>query len=186
MGEPVVLNQGDSPREGGLRPRAFPRRWLLLLGALALLLVAVGVGSLVLYARGGGPLPSALSFLAPAGGDLLGRSSSQETVLRTLRLAGIERAVVGESGGTAVARVEVPSAASAADIDIAWQAAAGALAGAYPGRAYVVQVFGPGAQPLAQVALPKEAAAQALKSADSSALLKAATVTYLGGSGAAK
>lgn len=183
MGESVQSNQGVSPREGGPSPHARRRAWLLL--AFVLLVAAlVGVAALALYARGGGPVPQALGFLAPTQSSLLAPSSSAETTLRALRLAGIERAVVGSSGGTAVVRVEVPSTSSATDVSLAWQAATGALVSAYPSaNAYVVQLFAPGALPLAEVTVPGPAARAAVSHDDVMALRSAATVAYLGAGG---
>ncbi|MDP2232938.1 MAG: hypothetical protein Q8K89_04825, partial [Actinomycetota bacterium] len=82
------------------------------------MLALVLVGGLVLYSRGGGPVPRALTWLGAAGPALLESSGPDETVLRTLRLAGIEHAVVGESSGTAVVRLALPSVSSAADVEL--------------------------------------------------------------------
>lgn len=180
--EPAVLSiQGDSPREGGLSAhRRLPRR----LTAGALVLVLLALAGYVLYARGGGPVPAQLAFLSPAESTLLAASSPAEATLRALRLAGIERAVVGESGDAAVARIEVPSVSSAADIEIAWQTAAAALSQNYPhAEQYVVQLFGPDAQPLLEVTIPGRATRSSVSENDSAALLRSATFRYLSGFG---
>lgn len=138
------------------RPR---RRWIAVVATVAVVALLAGAIATWLYARGGGPVPDGLAFLRPAEPELLGPSGAQEQVLRTLRLAGVERAVVGEDAGVAVVRVEAPSAGSSADIAMAWQSGIASLRDAYPGvRRYVVQVYGPGAQPLVELAWDGEAA----------------------------
>lgn len=180
MGASVQSNPGASPREGGSSSR---RLWAWL-AALIALLVLLGIAALVLYARGGGPLPSGLSFLTPSQSSLLAKSSPAEAALRALRLAGIDRAVVGSSGGTAIARVEIPSTASAADVSVAWQAAVGALVTAYPtAETYVVQLFAPGALPLAEAKAPGDAARKAVAADDVAALRASSSITYLGSGG---
>lgn len=93
------------------------------------------------YARGGGPVPSWLPFQSRLG-DPLAASGPAETALRTVRLAGFERAVTGDSDGVAVMRLELPEVNSAGDIEVAWQTGFSALTAVYPGHnRYVVQVF---------------------------------------------
>lgn len=100
---------------------------------------------LVLYGRGGGPLPGWLGFLGPRTAGLLDPSGPEEAVLRTLRLAGYDHAVAGESGGTVVVRVEVPRVRTPADVELTWQTALGAAAAAFPeADRYVAQVFSDG------------------------------------------
>lgn len=124
------------------------KRVLALAAAAAVLVLALGA---VVWARLGGAVPSWAAFLSPGGYHPLGASSPAEQVLRSLRLAGIEHACAGESGGTAVARIELPAVDSAADIEIAWQAGLASLADAYPrANRCVVQVFDR-AQPLLEI-----------------------------------
>ncbi|TLM78866.1 MAG: hypothetical protein FDZ75_08950, partial [Actinobacteria bacterium] len=77
------------------RPWWRMRRTYAALLAAGFVLLALGLAALWFYAQGGGPLSPRLAFLAPALTDPLAASDSQETVLRAVRLAGIERAVVG-------------------------------------------------------------------------------------------
>lgn len=177
MEQEVVSIQGDSPGEGGVSSHE-RRNSPIALALAAVLLLAVGVCAL--YARGGGPVPQGLAFLSPAGSSPLGASSPDEQALRALRLAGIERGVVGEHGSVAFARVEVPAITSAADIEVAWQTAAAALSQSHPGtQTYAVQLFGPGATPLLQVSLPGRATRTAVAANDAAALRGTATVRYL-------
>jgi hypothetical protein len=74
--------------------------------------------------------------------SLLAPSGPQETVLRAVRLAGIEQAAVGESDGMALLRIDLPAIASAPDVEIGWQVGFSALTEAYPAAAaYTVQLF---------------------------------------------
>lgn len=156
-----------------------------LLGAGAVVVAAVLlVGGFVLYARGGGRVPSWASRLSPVRAGLLDASTPAEQVLRTLRLAGVERAAVGADGSTVVLRIEVPAVESAADLTLAWQAGLGALLEAYPpGRArrYAVQLYGPGAEPLLQLAWDASEAEAAWGRGDAAALRDAAETRYLSG-----
>ncbi len=141
---------GESPEMLAARMKRERRRLIGGFALLALVLIAVPV--MVLYARGGGPVPFVLAPLRPVGVNLLAESTPQEQVLRTLRLAGIERAIAGDSRGTAVVRLELPSAQSSVDVAAGWQAGLAALRSAYPdARGYVVQVYGPGQQPLLEM-----------------------------------
>ena len=177
MEQAVVSIQGDSPREGGLAPHARRGRPLAFALAAALLLA---VGVYALYVRGGGPVPERLAFLSPAESALLAESSPAEAALRALRLAGIERAVVGEQGSDIVARIQVPAITSAADIEMAWQTAATVLSQSHPGaRTYVVQLFGLDAVPLIEVSLPGRETRETVGANDAAALRSAATVRYL-------
>lgn len=142
--------------------------------------VVVAIALVGLYARGGGPVPGVLSFLSPAGPDYLAASGPAESVLRTLRLAGYERAVAGMGSGSAFARIELPSAASPADVELGWQSGIGALSAAYPNaEVYVVQIFGPGQQALVEVSVPGEKARAAVSADDGVALRAASTFRYL-------
>ncbi|GAB4275624.1 MAG: hypothetical protein Kow0056_05400 [Coriobacteriia bacterium] len=110
--------------------------------AVVLVMAAVLV---FLYGRGGGPLPGWLGFLGPRTAGLLDPSGPEEAVLRTLRLAGYDHAVVGESDGTVVVRVEVPRVRTPADVELTWQTALGVSAEAFPeAERYVAQVFSDG------------------------------------------
>jgi hypothetical protein len=175
----------DRPREPR-RPRAAARpapdggrRWLVTAGiAGALAIAALGAG-LYLYARGGGPLPQWAGSLRPGAYTVLEPSSPAEVVLRTLRLAGYERAAVGEVGGTVVVRVECSSVASPADVELTWQTAMAASYAAYPGAGtFVAQVFVP-SQPLLEVSAPAAAVSAAVKTDDAALLRKASSVRYL-------
>lgn len=173
---------GGSPREGG---RARTLRFVAL--ALVAIALLTGVAALVLYGRGGGPLPGWLSFLGPERTDLLAASGPAETTLRTLRLAGIERATVGAESGTVVVRLELPAAQTSTDVTAAWQIAIGALAGAYPDeKRYVVQVFGADAQPLLEFGWARDAVFSEgrLRAADD--LKAGASVRLLSETGGAK
>ncbi|MBA4371121.1 MAG: hypothetical protein C0418_06055 [Coriobacteriaceae bacterium] len=142
--------------------------------------VVVSIALLGLYARGGGSVPAFLSFLSPSGPDYLAASGPAESVLRTLRLAGYERAVAGMESGTAFVRIELPSVASPADVELGWQSGIGALATAYPNAGpYVVQLFGPGQQALLEVSIPGEKARAAVGANDGLALRAASTFHYL-------
>lgn len=172
------------------RPRAVARpfssvgrRGLVIAGVVAAM-VAAGLGAgLYFYARGGGPLPRWAGSLRP-GADVVGQPSSPaEVVLRTLRLAGYQRAAVGEKDGTVVVRVESPSLESPADVALTWQTAMAAACAAYPGaRTLVVQVFVP-AQPLLEVSAPAAAVSAAVKTDDAALLRKACSVRYLSEAG---
>ena len=176
MDEAVASIQGDSPREGGLRSH---RRHAVPIVAIVLALLLGGV-AYVLYARGGGPVPAYLAFLSPAESRLLAASSPAEQTLRTLRLAGIDRAVVGETKGIATARVEIPAVTSAADVEIAWQTAVAALSQSYPrARVYDVQLFGPDATALVQLTFPGSEARSDVTANDPAALRRIATIRYL-------
>lgn len=176
MEEAVASIQGDSPREGGLWTR---RRYAVLIVGIVLALLLGGI-AYVLYAQGGGPVPAYLAFLSPAESRLLASSSPAEQTLRSLRLAGIDRAAVGEANGIATARVEVPAVTSAADVEIAWQTAVAALSQSYPGaRVYDVQLFGPDATALVQLTFPGSEARSDVTANDPAALRRVATVRYL-------
>lgn len=147
--------------------------------AIPLLLFGLLGASVYFYARGGGDLPPGLSFLRPGQSSPLDASSPAEVVLRTLRLAGYQRAVVGESYGKVVVRVEAPSVLSAADIGLTWQTCMAAAAVAYPkADDIVVQIFSPN-QPLAEVSAHAEAVRRAIERDDMSALDGEAAVRYL-------
>lgn len=172
-----------SPR-GAARPRpVFGRRGLVIATVVALVVVA-GLGvSLYFYARGGGPLPQWAGFLRVSTEAVLKPSPPAEVVLRTLRLAGYQRAAVGEKGGTVVVRVESPSVGSPSDVALTWQTGMAAASAAYPGAGtLVVQVFVP-AQPLLEVAAPAAAVSAAIKADDAALLRKACSFRYLSEAG---
>lgn len=156
-----------------------PSRRVKLAAAIAAVLIAVSAAALVLYARGGGPIPSWLGFLSAAQSDPLAPSGPAETVLRTLRLAGYERAVVGDERGTAVLRVEVPLVDTAVDIDITWQTGVAALTAAYPDASrYVVQVF-EGDRGLVEMRIGGDDARRAVDADDAEGLLAASEFVFL-------
>lgn len=123
--------------------------------------------------------------LAGCGGELkprdpLAASDAPEQVLRTLRLAGVEHAVVGEERGTAIVRLQIPAVSSAADVEIAWQVAVTALAESYPrARTYAVQLFGPGAMPLVEFDAHGRDARRAIDADDAAKLRSTADVRSL-------
>jgi hypothetical protein len=180
----------DSPKtstaENPVRP-ARARRWrAAVLVAVAVLLVAGGVAAW-LYGRGGGQLPAVLGRFAPSGTDALAQSSPEERVLRTLRLAGFERAVVGRDAGVVVARIELPSVRTSADAEFCWQAGFSAMSEAFPkADRYVVQVFAPDAVPLVEVSAPGDAVRKSVGSDDATQLRAAMTVRYLSQTGGGK
>lgn len=185
--------------------RSNARRWLFAGVVFALVLLMLIAALFALYARGGGPLPAFIEPLAKKAApppDPLSRSDGAHSVLRTLRLAGVDHAIAGDSGGTAVVRLEVP-VASAADVELAWETAFAALAPAYPdARRYVVQVFATpdatasAAVPAAQTApapvalveadAPGPAVRSAVSAGDAQALRRAATFRYLSRSQASR
>lgn len=148
--------------------------------ALSLLLVlALAAGLLVLYARGGGRLPTWLGFIAQGLPSPLASSSPAEQTLRTLRLAGYRDAVVGETGGKVVVRVSAPSVRTPADVALTWQTAIAAASVAYPSaRSYVAQVF-EGDTPLLEVRVDGDEARDAIRQDDSAGLLSGAEVLFL-------
>lgn len=149
--------------------------WSTGVAAIAIALVVLGA---FLYARGGGPVPHWFPFRASLG-DPLASSSPAETALRTVRLAGFERAVVGESDGIAVVRLEMQQVSSAADVEIAWQTGFGALVTSYSGAdRYVVQVFD-GARPLVEVGGDGAAVRRAVDDDDGDALRAAVEFVFL-------
>ena len=155
------------------------RAWRSIGIATAVLAALVFTG-FYFYLRGGGPVPSWIP-IRPAIQDPLAPSQPAEQVLRSMRLAGFERAVAGEGGGLAVVRIEVPTVGSPADIEIAWQTGAASLAEAYPGaRRYVVQVFDP-SQALLEVRWEGETARDAVASDDAGALFSSAEFVHLTG-----
>lgn len=111
-----------------------PRR--LMWAAIVICIATALVGGVLfaLYVRGGGPVPDAFAFLRPRAADPLAASSPAETVLRTLRLAGFDRASVGVREGTVVVRVAMPATDSGRQVELTWQTALTAGALAYPAR----------------------------------------------------
>ncbi|MDF1541554.1 MAG: hypothetical protein RQ731_07200 [Anaerosomatales bacterium] len=109
---------------------------------------------------------------------LLARSDQRETVLRSLRLAGIEHAVVGFGDGVAVVRIDVPVLVSASDATISSQASFATLAAGYPSaREYVVQLFASG-HPLVEVSATGDAVRDAVR-ADDTGILHSALAARL-------
>ncbi|MDH4140210.1 MAG: hypothetical protein OEV43_06515 [Coriobacteriia bacterium] len=149
-------------------------------GVAAAVLAALLFTGFYFYLRGGGPVPSWVP-IRPAIQDPLAPSEPPEQVLRSMRLAGFERAVAGEGAGFAIVRVEVPSVGSPADVEIAWQTGAASLAEAYPdaGR-YVVQVFDP-SQALVEVRWDGDSARDAVTADDAGALFSSAQFVHLTG-----
>lgn len=155
-----------------------PRNRTIALSVAILLLVALT--GVVLYARGGGPLPDWLGGDASVIQDPLAASTPAETVLRTLRLAGFQRVVVGDESGTAMLRVQLPAVNTAADVEIAWQSGIAALSAGYPSASdYIVQVFADD-RGLVEIAWEGEAARDAVERDDAEELTGAAGFTYLG------
>ncbi len=116
--------------------------------------------------------------LTDAGGPLE-PSGPEETVLRVVRLAGIERAVVGVAEGTAVLRLDVPAITSAPDVEIAWQAGFAALAEAFPdAEQYVVQLF-TDTRPLIELRAAGTDARAAVDADDPAALRSAVDPRYI-------
>jgi hypothetical protein len=160
------------------RDRAVP-----FVAAVAAAVVLLMIGGAILYVRGGGPAPPWTSFLRPGSGEVLKPSGPAEVVLRTLRLAGYQRASVGDASGTVVVRIEVPEIRAAADVALTWQTGMAGAATAYPNASrLVVQVFSP-TQSLIEVSAPADAVAAAVKADDAAALRKACTVSYISESG---
>lgn len=180
----------DSPRTSTAEkpaPAARGRVWRWVLVAAVVVALATGAAGLWFYVRGGGELPSVLSRFAPAGADVLAPSSPEERVLRTLRLAGFERAVVGHDGGVAVVRIEMPSVRTSADPEFGWQAGFSAISDAFPkADEYVVQVYAPGAVPLVEVSAPGDVVRKSVASDDAKQLRAAMTVRYLSQLGGGK
>jgi len=127
----------------------------------AALFAAVLLGILVFHA------------LTDTSDPLLAPSGPQETVLRVVRLAGIEHAVVGDASGMALLRIDVPVIASAPDVEIAWQTGFAALAEAYPAAGeYAVQLF-VDAGPLLEVRADGDAVRSAVDADDAASLRSA-------------
>jgi uncharacterized membrane protein len=175
----AVEAAGEAPRAARRRPRA-----VVIVGvSVALVVVAVVVAGAVLYVRGGGPAPEWTSFLRPGAGEVLKASSPAEAVLRTLRLAGYERAAAGDADGTVVVRIEVPEVRGSADVALTWQTGMAAASAAYPSaKTIVVQVFSR-SQSLLEVSAPAAAVASAVKKDDAVQLRAACTFRYLSEAG---
>jgi len=151
------------------------RAWL----AVTIVVLALAVVVLWSYGRGGGPLPQAFSFLSASHYDPLGESDSQEVALRTMRLAGFERAVAGAQEGSALLRIEMPRVTTAADFEIAWQIGYSTLAVAYPDAdTYIIQLF-EDTHGILELAGPGEAIRQAISTDDALALKEATEFTFL-------
>ncbi len=148
--------------------------------AAIFLTLASGLLLAFLYARGGGALPPALSFLTPRGADPLAASAPAEVVLRTLRLAGYEHSAVGETPAGPVARITLATVNSSADIELAWQTSMAALSAAFPGAGtYEVQLFGEGAEPLLAITAAGDAVRKAVGDDDAAALRSASVLRHL-------
>jgi hypothetical protein len=142
-----------SGRQGGLKAAGV---------TVLVLLMAAAVVLLVLYGRGGGSLSGWLDFLGQEPG-LLDPSVPEEIVLRTLRLAGYDHAVVGEESGTVVVRLDVPAVRTPADVELSWQTALASAAGAFPDAdRYVAQVFS-GEMALVEVGIDGDELREALE-----------------------
>lgn len=128
-------------------------------------------------------MPTWLDWLGPDDGGLLAPSGPDEIVLRTVRLAGIEHAVIDENGGIVVLRMSVPRVTSPADIELAWQTGFGALSSAYPdGVRYVVQLYD-GETPLLEVAADGVRVRGAVKADDADQLRDASVFLFLSDTG---
>ncbi len=102
-----------------------------------------------------------------------------ETVLRTSRLAGYLAAEVGADRSEAVVALRLPSANSAADIELAWQTGMAILSEAYPkARSYRV-VVGTEDVALLSVTARRRDAREAVEQDDPAALKAAATFRLL-------
>ena len=135
-----------------------------------------------LYFRGGGPAPSWSPF-STARTAAVSTSDTEENVLRAIRLAGFERAVVGNDSGSAVLRLEIPAVSSAADVEVAWQAGVASLVVGYPkADTYIVQLF-EGEQSLLEVSWPGDMARAEVEAGNSGALRSDATFVYLSEAG---
>lgn len=163
-------------------PSRFRRALPWAAGAVVLVLVAAAV-LLVLYARGGGPVPGFLGFLSPKPVDPLAASSPAEAALRTLRLAGYDQAVVGESGGTAVVRVSVPKPITPRAVELSWQTALTVAAEAYPRSGKAVAQLFDGTTPLLEVSADAAAVRDLAARDDAAGLRSAATFKYLSTAG---
>jgi hypothetical protein len=184
MAVPVPEREGRSvPQPADALAPARSRRMAWALTVVALLLAAGGITLFVLYARGDGPVPAAFSFMSPKPPDVLAPSSAEETVLRTLRLAGFDRAVVGVSGGTVVVRVDVPLLAGPDDAERSWQTALTSGALAFPRAGTVVAQLFSGSTPLLEVSADADTVRDTAQRDDGAALRKAARFRYLGSSG---
>jgi len=170
------MTSGDDTKRGAGAP-AGRRRGLVIGLAVVTVVGAIAVG-VALYARGGGPLPDWAGILRPPEA-VLEPSSPAESVLRTLRLAGYERAAVGDADGSVVVRVETPGVGTTADIQMAWQTGMAAASAVYPDAStIVVQVFA-SAQPLVEVSASAEGVRAAVAADDASALRRLCTFRYL-------
>ncbi|PKQ29136.1 MAG: hypothetical protein CVT60_06940, partial [Actinobacteria bacterium HGW-Actinobacteria-10] len=153
------------------------RRTWIVTGTIVFVLLVAASG-LLLYARGGGPLPAWMP-LRPSTQDPLARSGPAEAVLRTMRLAGIRQASVGSESGSALLRLGLHDIDSAADVEIAWQAGLAALSVGYPSASdYIVQVFMQD-RGLVQVAWDGETARDAIENDDATVLDAVGSFTFL-------
>lgn len=109
------------------------------------------------------------------------RSNPAEATLRTLRLAGVEQATVALAAGgdMAMVRLAVPGFDTAADAQIAWQAAVTALAASFPeSERYVVQLAHQEA-PILEIEWPAEAVRAAIDADDAVGLAEDARFWFL-------
>ena len=162
---------------------ASARRALPLVAAAASLALVAAAVLLVLYARGGGPVPGFLGFLTPKPPDPLAASSPAEAALRTLRLAGYDQAVVGESGGVAVVRIAVPEASTPRAVELSWQTALAVGASAYPRSGKVIAQLFTGSTPLLEVSADADVVREAARRDDAAAVRSAASFRYLSTAG---
>jgi len=106
-------------------------------------------------------------------------STSAETTLRALRIAGIEHASVGLWRDATLVRVAVPAIDTSADIEIALQVAVTAVTAGFPeSETYMVQLF-QADQPLLQVEWSGDDARTAIDADDASALRRGGNFTFL-------
>ena len=153
---------------------------------LVLAVAAVGIGAAWLYVSSGDATSDWFgdggeADAEPIEQDLLDASGPHETVLRSLRLAGYEEAIVGEETGAAIVRLDAPYLNTPAHVELAWQTALASAAEAFPdAETYVAQVFSSGVA-LLEVEVEGAAMQDAIESDDPVALRDHARFTYLQG-----
>lgn len=168
------VEQAADERSRWVRPVAF---------ALVLAVAVVGIGAAWLYLGSGDTTPEWFgggeADVEPLEQDPLGDSGPHEAVLRSLRLAGYEEAVVGEDDGTAIVRLDAPYLNTPAHVELAWQTALASEVEAFPdAESYVAQVFSSGVA-LLEVRVPGDAMRDAVGSDDPARLREDANFAYL-------
>lgn len=108
--------------------------------------------------------------LADADRALLAPSGPEETVLRSVRLAGFEQAATGSDDATAVLRMDIPALSSVPDVEIAWQTGFATLAAAYPGAERYVLHIRAGDVGLLELEAPADVVRAAVEADDAGAL----------------